>query len=78
MTRLIATFFYIGRLPWVPGTWGSLAALPLAYALHRYCGFPAFALATVLVFLINYVTLDTIYLYKEIGHTVHTLGLAKR
>ena len=25
--RLIATFFYVGKLPYAPGTWGSLAAL---------------------------------------------------
>jgi phosphatidylglycerophosphatase A len=33
MTRLIATFFYVGYLRPAPGTWGSLAALPVAYAL---------------------------------------------
>ena len=31
MTRLIATFFYIGHLRPAPGTWGSLAALPVAW-----------------------------------------------
>lgn len=29
-----ATFFGIGKLPKAPGTWGSLAALPLAYGLN--------------------------------------------
>lgn len=33
MTRLIATVFYIGYLRHAPGTWGSLAALPLGLAL---------------------------------------------
>jgi phosphatidylglycerophosphatase A len=33
MTRLIATVFYIGYLRPAPGTWGSLAALPLGLAL---------------------------------------------
>jgi phosphatidylglycerophosphatase A len=33
MTRLIATVFYIGYLRPGPGTWGSLAALPLGLAL---------------------------------------------
>jgi phosphatidylglycerophosphatase A len=34
MTRLITTFFYVGHLRPAPGTWGSLAALPVAWALH--------------------------------------------
>lgn len=38
MTRLIATFFYIGYLRPAPGTWGSLAALPAAWALVTLAG----------------------------------------
>ena len=34
VTQLIATFFYVGHLRPAPGTWGSLAALPCAWALH--------------------------------------------
>lgn len=36
MTRiwfLISTFFGVGRLPKAPGTWGTLAALPLVFGL---------------------------------------------
>jgi phosphatidylglycerophosphatase A len=33
MTRTIATFFGVGLLRPAPGTWGSLAALPVAWAL---------------------------------------------
>lgn len=33
MSRLIATFFYVGYLRPAPGTWGSLAALPAAWGL---------------------------------------------
>ena len=29
----LATFFGVGRLPWAPGTWGSLAGLVLAWPL---------------------------------------------
>jgi len=54
MSKVIATFFYVGRLPLAPGTWGSVAALPLGYALHRYAGFPAFMAVTALVFLIGW------------------------
>jgi phosphatidylglycerophosphatase A len=38
--RLVATFFYLGKLPFVPGTWGSLGALllwlllPVAFSIH--------------------------------------------
>ncbi|PZX19944.1 phosphatidylglycerophosphatase A [Palleronia aestuarii] len=34
MTRLIATFLYVGLLRPGPGTWGSLAALPVGWLLH--------------------------------------------
>jgi len=38
MTHLIATFFYVGHLRPAPGTWGSLAALPVAWALVMLAG----------------------------------------
>jgi phosphatidylglycerophosphatase A len=31
---LLATWFWSGRLPYMPGTWGSLAALPLWWLLQ--------------------------------------------
>ena len=34
----VATVLGAGLLPWAPGTWGSLAALPLAWALHLAFG----------------------------------------
>ena len=34
MTRIIASFLYVGLLRPAPGTWGSAAALPAAWALH--------------------------------------------
>jgi phosphatidylglycerophosphatase A len=37
---LVATWFGTGRLPGVPGTWGSLAAIPFAVALS-WLGGPA-------------------------------------
>ncbi|MCP5073971.1 MAG: phosphatidylglycerophosphatase A [Rhodobacteraceae bacterium] len=50
MTRLIATWFYTGLLPFVPGTWGSAAALPFAVILHKAGGFPILLIATIAVF----------------------------
>ena len=38
--RFVATFFYLGKLPFAPGSWGSLGALllwlllPLTYSVH--------------------------------------------
>ena len=50
MTKLIATFFYVGLLRPAPGTWGSLAAIPAAWALHQLGGFVALFLGTLVVF----------------------------
>jgi phosphatidylglycerophosphatase A len=34
LLTLLVTWFYVGKLPKMPGTWGSLAALPLIWFLH--------------------------------------------
>ncbi|MFV1876473.1 phosphatidylglycerophosphatase A [Nioella sp.] len=49
MNRLIATVFYVGLLRPAPGTWGSLAAIPLAYLLHQLGGFVALVAGTLIV-----------------------------
>ncbi len=46
-SRLIATFFGAGLLRPAPGTWGTLAALPVAWGLHALGGFALLAVATV-------------------------------
>lgn len=48
--RGIASVGGLGLLPGAPGTYGALAALPMAYGLHALGGFVALALATALVF----------------------------
>ncbi len=48
--RLIGTVCGVGYLRPAPGTWGSLAALPLAYVLHLIGGFPLLVLATLAAF----------------------------
>lgn len=53
MTRLatlIGTVGGVGHLRPAPGTWGSLAALPLALVLHWWGGFPLLAAASVVAF----------------------------
>ena len=49
LARIAATVFGVGYLRPAPGTWGSLAALPLAWALHVLGGFPLLLLATLAV-----------------------------
>jgi phosphatidylglycerophosphatase A len=51
---LLSTWFGAGLLPKAPGTWGSLAALPFAWIIAWAGGWPALALATLLVFLIGW------------------------
>jgi len=43
MARIIATLGYVGYLRPAPGTWGSLAALPLAWVLYQVGGLWLFA-----------------------------------
>jgi phosphatidylglycerophosphatase A len=43
--HLIATWFGTGCLPKAPGTWGSLAALPFAWAIASYGGSVALLVA---------------------------------
>ena len=51
---LLATWFGTGLLPITPGTWGSLAALPFAWAIRSHLGTAGLAVATVIVFTIGW------------------------
>ncbi|WP_273688855.1 phosphatidylglycerophosphatase A [Ketogulonicigenium vulgare] len=53
MSRLIATVFYIGLLRPAPGTWGSAAAVALAYLLWQLGGLWLILAATVALFFIG-------------------------
>lgn len=50
LARLVGTVCGVGYLHPAPGTWGSLAALPLALGLHLLGGFPLLVVATAAVF----------------------------
>ncbi len=50
MTRLIATAFGVGYLRPAPGTWGSLVAIPLVWAIHVLGGPIGIVLATLVFF----------------------------
>jgi phosphatidylglycerophosphatase A len=54
----LATWFGAGRLPWMPGTWGSLAALPLAWLLPALGGPWLLLIAWALVFVLGLWTAD--------------------
>ena len=47
--RLVATVAGVGFLRPAPGTWGSAAAIPAAWALHGLGGYPLLVIATLLV-----------------------------
>jgi phosphatidylglycerophosphatase A len=46
---VVATLFGVGRAPWIPGTFGTLAAIPPAVLLSRWLPPWGFALATVVL-----------------------------
>jgi len=47
--KALATLGPLGHLKPAPGTWGSAAAIPVAWVLHALGGFPVLVAATVLV-----------------------------
>ena len=59
LAKLLATWFGAGLLPKAPGTWGSLAALPLAWIIASWGGTWALAAATLLVSLIGWWAAET-------------------
>jgi phosphatidylglycerophosphatase A len=50
---VLGTWFGAGLLPLMPGTWGSLAALPCAWAIHSQSGATGLAVAAVIIFAVG-------------------------
>ncbi|MGH1413168.1 MAG: phosphatidylglycerophosphatase A family protein [Pelagimonas sp.] len=48
--KAIASLCYVGFLKPAPGTWGSFAALPLAYVVHQIGGFMLLVALTTIAF----------------------------
>ena len=69
--NLIVTWFGVGHLPKIPGTWGSLAALPLAWLIVINYGQTWLCLAALILFIIGTV-IYFIYTGK-IGHLISFL-----
>ena len=65
LAELIGTVFYIGKMPFAPGTWGSLAALIIWYLLKPSMIDPLFLLITGCLFFIG-IAVSAI-LTKELG-----------
>ncbi|MCB1339616.1 MAG: phosphatidylglycerophosphatase A [Pseudooceanicola sp.] len=53
IAQAIGTVFGIGYLRPAPGTWGSAAGLPLAWAFHTLGGFPMLLTATAAIFILG-------------------------
>ena len=53
--KWVATFFGVGLLRPAPGTWGSLAALPVAYAILSFGGFWLLLNLTVFAFISGWI-----------------------
>jgi phosphatidylglycerophosphatase A len=51
--RVLATWFGAGLLPKAPGTWGSLAALPIGYAITTWGGVELLGILAILIFIIG-------------------------
>ena len=54
MIKLITTTFGVGYLRPAPGTWGSLAALPLAWGVHEVADLTGFIAAAIVVFFLGW------------------------
>ena len=54
VAKLLGTCCGIGYFRPAPGTWGSLAALPVTLGLHLLGGFPLLAIVTVAATIIGY------------------------
>ena len=50
----VATWFWVGLLPRAPGTWGSAAALPFAWALVSLGGHPLLLAAALVCFAVGW------------------------
>jgi phosphatidylglycerophosphatase A len=59
--ELLATYFYVGKLPKAPGTWGTLLTVPVWYAMTKLSSL----LYMVLVFLLLLLGIFICQLYEK-------------
>src|SRR5437868_4001604 len=63
--KLIGTWFGVGFCPKAPGTMGSIAALPFAYAIQVYGGSAALFTAAVIVFIVGCIACGKYLAYTD-------------
>ncbi|MCH2546276.1 MAG: phosphatidylglycerophosphatase A [Alphaproteobacteria bacterium] len=68
---LLATWFGSGKSPKAPGTMGSIAALPFAYAIHTLAGAQILMLSSLILFFVGIWVSDK---YVEANGTKHDPG----
>ena len=68
MNKILVSVFFIGFLPFAPGTFGSLAGLILGLLLQVSGGFPLFITSTLLIFLIGWYSSINYILTKKNQH----------
>lgn len=57
MAEIISTWFWIGKIRFAPGTWGTLAAIPFAYGLSL-CGSVTYMVVTLGLVLVGILAAD--------------------
>lgn len=50
LARLIGTVCFVGYMKPAPGTWGSIAALPIGFVIYQVGGFWLFCIAIIVAF----------------------------
>ena len=60
VSEIVGTIFFVGKLPYAPGTWGSLAALLTWYKLKPYLEDPVFLFITGFIFFLGIIVSDII------------------
>lgn len=51
IAELLSTWFYVGKIRWAPGTWGTLATVPFVIGFHAMGSILYMAATFILVFL---------------------------
>ncbi len=64
LSEIISTWFWVGKIRWAPGTWGTLAAVPLVMGV-QYLG-PVAYMATTFIFIFAGVLAADLY-EKSLG-----------
>lgn len=68
IAELFATWFYVGKSPYAPGTAGSLAALPLAWIVQQHFGNDGLVVISIVLFFMGWWASST---YMRNSRTAH-------